>query len=315
MIGMTNAQAGWYDDGSGRTRYWDGVAWTEHFAPTDPIAGTTRHDHDGKTSEGAPVGSGDMAVTTAREHHEFRTVWTIRGTEALATAKWLKKGWEVDTQHQGKLRTEIKLRRRKTNLPWRLFAVLGGALLLVAIAVVIGVNLSGGTNADAEAAPAASAHASSPTATEEPEPNEAASSEAAPRDPVAPQTITPENNPEFAALLTGPSDGDSVEAFAEKYQGQLIAFDGSIGAMALHGDNKTRYDILISFGDYNATRSSGGPNFQFRDVNAVYDLHLIGDNVPDSIGVGDDLRILAQVGAYEPESLLFLLKPVSTGVR
>ena len=25
---------GWYDDGSGRTRWWDGVAWTEYYADT-----------------------------------------------------------------------------------------------------------------------------------------------------------------------------------------------------------------------------------------------------------------------------------------
>ena len=28
--------AGWYDDGSGKQRWWDGEAWTEHF--TDPAA-------------------------------------------------------------------------------------------------------------------------------------------------------------------------------------------------------------------------------------------------------------------------------------
>ncbi len=28
--------AGWYDDGSGRQRYWDGAQWTEHFAPVIP---------------------------------------------------------------------------------------------------------------------------------------------------------------------------------------------------------------------------------------------------------------------------------------
>ncbi|MDQ0612781.1 hypothetical protein QF046_000422 [Microbacterium sp. W4I4] len=26
--------AGWYDDGSGRQRWYDGVQWTDHFAPT-----------------------------------------------------------------------------------------------------------------------------------------------------------------------------------------------------------------------------------------------------------------------------------------
>lgn len=32
---MTNVQtpAGWYDDGSGRNRWWDGAQWTHHFAP------------------------------------------------------------------------------------------------------------------------------------------------------------------------------------------------------------------------------------------------------------------------------------------
>ncbi|WP_291380095.1 DUF2510 domain-containing protein [Demequina sp.] len=29
--------AGWYDDGSGRQRYWDGAQWTEHFAPAAPV--------------------------------------------------------------------------------------------------------------------------------------------------------------------------------------------------------------------------------------------------------------------------------------
>lgn len=30
---MMTTPAGWYDDGSGRQRWWDGQQWTEHFAP------------------------------------------------------------------------------------------------------------------------------------------------------------------------------------------------------------------------------------------------------------------------------------------
>jgi hypothetical protein len=40
---MTNAQAGWYDDGSGTMRWWDGTAWTSEVqpaaAPTPGIGG------------------------------------------------------------------------------------------------------------------------------------------------------------------------------------------------------------------------------------------------------------------------------------
>ncbi|MFF2371620.1 DUF2510 domain-containing protein [Agromyces sp. NPDC058110] len=32
----TGTPAGWYDDGSGCQRYWDGQQWTDRFAPTEP---------------------------------------------------------------------------------------------------------------------------------------------------------------------------------------------------------------------------------------------------------------------------------------
>ncbi|MDO9397914.1 MAG: DUF4177 domain-containing protein [Herbiconiux sp.] len=35
---MTSTQAGWYDDGSGTTRWWDGQAWTEQVQPPPPPA-------------------------------------------------------------------------------------------------------------------------------------------------------------------------------------------------------------------------------------------------------------------------------------
>lgn len=36
--------AGWYDDGTGRQRWWDGAGWTEHYAPAaaavlEPVPG------------------------------------------------------------------------------------------------------------------------------------------------------------------------------------------------------------------------------------------------------------------------------------
>ena len=36
---MANAQAGWYDDGSGRQRWWDGQIWTDEFQQPPPHSG------------------------------------------------------------------------------------------------------------------------------------------------------------------------------------------------------------------------------------------------------------------------------------
>ncbi|MFT4260248.1 DUF2510 domain-containing protein [Microbacterium sp.] len=44
--------AGWYDDGSGRQRWWDGNQWTEHFAPVAEDAAATVPD--GSATDAAP---------------------------------------------------------------------------------------------------------------------------------------------------------------------------------------------------------------------------------------------------------------------
>ena len=153
--------------------------------------------------------------------------------------------------------------------------------------------------------------------TQEPtqEPEESAPTEAAAVASEPEQTLTVENNGDLAALLAGSaSDRDMVESFATKYEGKNIEFDGNIAYMNNHGSSKTRYDILIAAGDYSKSTMTG-PNFQFKDVNIVSDLRLTGSNVPDTIGAGQNLHIIARVEGYNPVQELFFLKPVSTVVR
>ena len=135
-----------------------------------------------------------------------------------------------------------------------------------------------------------------------------------PSEPAEEETLTVENNEDLAALLSGPTDGPTVEEFAASNEGRSIEFDANVGAINNHGGYNTRYDILILAGDYSET-STTGPYFQFRDVNITYDLHLTGSNIPDTIGVGDNLHIIARVGAFNPDNGQFLLEPVSTQFR
>lgn len=243
--------------------------------------------------------------------YDLTTVRSVRGLEARTIAKWEKDGWEFVSQEVGKIQTQITLRRPKTPVPWRTLAIIGGVLAVCAIVIVIGVSVSGGGSKE----PEASSSPTSSTAAEATPASEAPVESTEPVKPTTDEILTAENNADLAALLSGPSDGAPVEQFADTYEGRLIEFDGSIGAMAQHGDYNTRYDILIASGDYSETQSFGGPSFQFRDVNTTSDLHYEGENVPDTIGVGQNVRIVARVGSFEPDSMLFLLEPVSTRFR
>ncbi|MGJ9402418.1 DUF4839 domain-containing protein [Arthrobacter sp. KK5.5] len=247
--------------------------------------------------------------------YELKTVRTIRGTEARMTAKWQKDGWELVTQSQGRLQAQITFRRPKAKLPWRLLAVAGGLIIL---AVTIGAIQGGNGSPEPTTSPTEGAIAPREQPSEElaDEPlSEKSTDEPASSEPADEEALTVKNNEDLAALLAGSEQGPVVEDFATAYEGRVIEFDGSIGAMAPHGEYQTRYDILISAGNYSETHSSGGPNFQFRDVNTTHDLHLTGANIPDSIGVGDNLRLVARVGDFDPDKILFFLEPISTQFR
>ena len=128
------------------------------------------------------------------------------------------------------------------------------------------------------------------------------------------EILTVENNKELATILSTKDETSPLfKEFAEKYVGRTIVFDGNTAAVNNHGDNKTRFDYLIYVGDYSETTFSG-PNFQFRDVN-YNNLHLTGDNVPDTFGTGLNIRIVATVEEYNETTGLFQLEPVSIEMR
>lgn len=51
-------QPGWYDDGSGQQRYWDGNQWTEHVAGAAPGAGATGPGAPSPSAPGTMPGAG-----------------------------------------------------------------------------------------------------------------------------------------------------------------------------------------------------------------------------------------------------------------
>ncbi|WP_319461225.1 DUF4839 domain-containing protein [Micromonospora sp. RTP1Z1] len=187
------------------------------------------------------------------------------------------------------------------------FRVAAGLLPILAIIITIGaINEKKAPTPPAATTTAAPAKQQPVEAAPSPTPASA--------EPKAEAVLTVKNNKDLAALLAAAEDHDLFQEFATKYQGRTIKFDGTIAAMNHHGDYKTRYDILVLAGN---SIESGvtGPNFQFKDVNITSDLRLTGSNIPDTIGVGQKLRITAEVEGYAGNQDLFLLDPVSTEVR
>lgn len=123
------------------------------------------------------------------------------------------------------------------------------------------------------------------------------------------------NNCEELAVLLGLKDefDPSIAEFASKYQGRIIEFDGNVAYVSPHEGYSTRFDYLIYAGDYSESMVSG-PSFQFEDVN-YYDLHLEGDNVPDSFDVGLNIHVIAKIEEYDSGTGLFKLDPVKITIR
>ncbi len=122
--------------------------------------------------------------------------------------------------------------------------------------------------------------------------------------------LTVDNCPELAAILSNKAEiDDSYSAFATKYKGRVIEFDGRIDYCTKHEDYKTRFDYLVSAGDYDPDHQIG-PSFKFENV-AYYDLNT---NL-DTVSVGLNVRIVAEVVSFDSNSGLFYLDPVSVTGR
>ena len=124
------------------------------------------------------------------------------------------------------------------------------------------------------------------------------------------ENLTIDNCPELAAILSNKAEIDeSYSSFASKYKGRIIEFDGRIDYCTKHEDYNTRFDYLVSAGDYEPNHQIG-PTFKFEDVN-YYDLNT---NL-DTVSVGLNVRITAKVVSFDSNSGLFYLEPVSVEGR
>lgn len=87
---MSTTPAGWYDDGTGRQRWWDGQQWTEHFAPEATAADAPdAGDTEGPTDVATPASetpSVDQAPSTDASEAPSADDTAIRTSAEAPTA-------------------------------------------------------------------------------------------------------------------------------------------------------------------------------------------------------------------------------------
>jgi len=110
--------------------------------------------------------------------YETRTVKSVRGMESRTAAKWESQGWKVVDQKVGRVSSEITLRRPKPKTPWKLYAGLGGFIVVLFVFLIVMNLVTGGEKADTEpsstpprSAPARASADPSETATASPTPS------------------------------------------------------------------------------------------------------------------------------------------------
>ena len=121
--------------------------------------------------------------------------------------------------------------------------------------------------------------------------------------------LTIDNCPELANILTNNhvSNQEYIEFF-NKYEDRIIEFDGNVSYIAPFEDYETRYDLLISYGNFDANHQIG-PTFKIESVNS-FDLGLTAYRLIDELPIGANIHIKSKLTLFDSNTSIFYLKPI-----
>lgn len=123
--------------------------------------------------------------------------------------------------------------------------------------------------------------------------------------------ITVDNNPDFLAVLNNNTDDDSSYiAFADKYDYQIIEFDGHIEYLGLYENYGTRWEALIVSGDWAGWEASyTGPVFKTQDFN-MQEVKFEG-----LMETEINVHVVGRIMEYNETQQLFFIDPITITQR
>ena len=148
---------------------------------------------------------------------------TVRGWETRTKAKLEKEGWELVSQTQGALRSELRFRRLKPKTPWKLIGIGGGTIALLIILLLIINAITGGESATEDAS--SSPTRSQATATERPAEASTASAEPVPAETRPAASVTDITVDELLDKLNSAGMGGLTVGDQLRVNGELFMSD------------------------------------------------------------------------------------------
>lgn len=130
--------------------------------------------------------------------------------------------------------------------------------------------------------------------------------------PAAIESITADNNSDFAAILTAEYvDPEKQAAFISAYKGKVVEFDCIVLNLEQNGNYKTRYNYVLVPGE--DTDHIGAALFYLEDMG-MFDFKWDSATRPEYLTVGSRIRLQAEIVSGD-DPLYIYLKPVYTWGR
>lgn len=126
------------------------------------------------------------------------------------------------------------------------------------------------------------------------------------------EIINIKNNKEFAYIINADDNFDAYEKFAKRYKGRKIEFDAHIAHILNSSNDKSSFDYLIYYGDYN--KELLGPPFKFQEKSHSQ-LNITNDKGVSALKQGKNIHIIAKISEYNSGGDVIILEPIETRFR
>lgn len=122
------------------------------------------------------------------------------------------------------------------------------------------------------------------------------------------EALNVENCSQLKTILNIDSTDDAIIAFAEKYKGYKMEFDGYVDSVSPSNDFGTMYNFVIRSGD---PGTYVGPMFYIRN-HSMESMNVTGEKV---LHDGDKVHIVLEIGFYNEMTQAFWVYPIETTLR